>query len=229
MSKLVYIADKLDRFQDRFGKWLYWLALAMVVVGGFNTIVRYLDKFTGMGISSNMYLELQWYLFSILFLLGAAYTLRHDDHVRVDILYSRLSAKGKAWVNVLGTLLLLVPFCVLMLWVSWPAVANSWAVMEVSPDPGGLPRYPIKTVVPIAFVLILVQGISMLLRNLAVLLGSSPVIDSPSDGADPGPTAPSAGADPGPTPPKGSPDSRPTPPSGDPDSGLPHKTLGEGL
>ena len=143
----------------------------MVVVGGFNTIVRYLDKFTGMGISSNMYLELQWYLFSLLFLLGASYTLRHDDHVRVDILYSRLGAKGKAWINVLGTLLLLVPFCLLMIWVSWPAVINSWAVWETSPDPGGLPRYQIKTVIPISFVLILTQGVSMLLRNLAVLMG----------------------------------------------------------
>lgn len=171
MSRLLHIADTLDRFQDKFGKWLYWLALAMVVVGGFNTIVRYLDKFTGLGISSNMYLELQWYLFSLLFLLGASYTLRHDDHVRVDIMYSRLGAKGKAWINVLGTILLLVPFCVLMIWVSWPAVANSWAVWEVSPDPGGLPRYPIKTVIPIAFILILTQGISMLLRNLAVLMG----------------------------------------------------------
>jgi len=171
LSRLLHIADTLDRFQDKFGKWLYWLALAMVVVGGFNTIVRYLDKFTGLGISSNMYLELQWYLFSLLFLLGASYTLRHDDHVRVDIMYSRLGAKGKAWINVLGTILLLVPFCVLMIWVSWPAVANSWAVWEVSPDPGGLPRYPIKTVIPIAFILILTQGISMLLRNLAVLMG----------------------------------------------------------
>ena len=157
----------------------------MVVVGGFNTIVRYLDKFTGMGISSNMYLELQWYLFSILFLLGTAYTLRHDDHVRVDILYSRLSAKGKAWINVTGTLVLLIPFCVLMLWVSWPAVINSWAVMEMSPDPGGLPRYPIKTVVPIAFVLILVQGVSMLLRNLAVLLGADPPENSSLASAGP--------------------------------------------
>ena len=193
ISKLIRISDTLDRFQDRFGKWLYWVALGMVVVGGFNTIVRYLDKFTGMGISSNMYLELQWYLFSILFLLGAAYTLRHDEHVRVDILYSRLGEKGKAWVNVLGTLVLLVPFCVMMLWVSWPAVANSWAVMEVSPDPGGLPRYPIKTVLPIAFLMILVQGISMLLRNVAVLLGSSPDRPaSPASPASPVPPAPSS-------------------------------------
>lgn len=143
----------------------------MVLVGGFNTIVRYLDKFTGMGISSNMYLELQWYLFSLLFLLGASYALKHDEHVRVDILYSKLSVRGKAWVNLLGTIVLLFPFCILMLWVSWPAVINSWAVMEGSPDPGGLPRYPIKTVIPIAFVLILGQGFSWLVRNLAIVLG----------------------------------------------------------
>jgi TRAP-type mannitol/chloroaromatic compound transport system permease small subunit len=181
LNKLLQIANALDRFQDRFGKWLYWVALAMVVVGGFNTVVRYTDKFTGMGISSNMYLELQWYLFSILFLFGASYTLKHDDHVRVDILYSKLGVKGKAWINVLGTLILLIPFCVLMLWVSWPAVANSWAVLEVSPDPGGLPRYPIKTVLLVAFVMILVQGISMLFRNLAILMGAETAFESDAD------------------------------------------------
>lgn len=153
----------------------------MVVVGGFNTVVRYADKFTGMGISSNMYLELQWYLFSILFLLGSSYTLKHDDHVRVDIVYSKLSERGKAWVNVLGTLFLLIPFCLLILWVSWPAIANSWAVLEVSPDPGGLPRYPIKAVLLIGFVLILVQGISMLFRNLAVLTGVVPAVKVEED------------------------------------------------
>jgi len=151
----------------------------MVLVGGFNTVVRYLDKFTGMGISSNMYLELQWYLFSILFLFGASYALKHDEHVRVDILYSKLSLKGKAWVNLLGTIVLLLPFCALMLWVAWPAVVNSWAVMEVSPDPGGLPRYPIKTVVPIAFILILGQGVSMIVRNLAIVLGKEDVSTEP--------------------------------------------------
>ena len=143
----------------------------MVVIGGYNTIVRYMDRSIGMSLSSNMYLELQWYLFSLVFLLGSAYALRHDEHVRVDILYSRLGPKGKAWINLSGTVLFLVPFCVMMLWVSWPAVINSWAVMEVSPDPGGLPRYPLKTAIPMAFVMILVQGVSMFIRNLAVILG----------------------------------------------------------
>jgi len=171
MHKLLNIAEAIDRFQDRFGKWLYWLTLAMVVIGGYNAVVRYLDKFTGMSLSSNTYLELQWYLFSLLFLLGAAYTLRHDAHVRVDILYSKLSEKGKAWIDLGGTILFLFPFCVMMLWVSWPAVHNSWAVLEMSPDPGGLPRYPIKTVLPIAFLMVLAQGVSIFIRKLAVVIG----------------------------------------------------------
>ena len=171
MQRFLRIADAIDRFQDRIGKWLYWLTLMMVVVGGFNAVVRYMDKFTGMSISSNFYLELQWYLFSLLFLLGAAYTLRHNAHVRVDIVYSNLSLKGKAWVDLLGTFLFLFPFCVLMLWVSWPAVMNSWEVLEMSPDPGGLPRYPIKTAIPVAFLLVFIQGVSMAIRSLAVLMG----------------------------------------------------------
>lgn len=171
MQQLLRLADAIDRFQDRVGHVLYWLTLLMVVIGGYNAIVRYLDKYTGMSLSSNTYLELQWYLFAILFLIGAAYTLKHDAHVRVDILYTRLGTKGKAWINLLGTVLFLFPFCILMLWVSWPAVMNSWEVMEMSPDPGGLPRYPIKTVIPIAFFLVMVQGVSMIIRAVADLRG----------------------------------------------------------
>ena len=174
MLQLLRLADAIDRFQDRVGHVLYWLTLAMVVIGGYNAVVRYLDKYTGMTLSSNTYLELQWYLFAILFLVGAAYTLRHDAHVRVDILYTQLGPKGKAWINLLGTVLFLFPFCVLMLWVSWPAVMNSWEVMEMSPDPGGLPRYPIKTVIPVAFLLVMVQGVSMTIRAVAVLRDAAP-------------------------------------------------------
>ena len=171
MLKLLNIADAIDRFQDQIGKWLYWLTLSMVAIGAYNALVRYLDKYTGMTLSSNTYLELQWYMFSLLFLLGAAYTLKHDAHVRVDIFYSKLSVKGKAWVDLLGTVLILFPFCVLMLWTSWPMVINSWAVLEISPDPGGLPRYPIKTAIPVGFLLVLVQGVSMFIRKLAIVLG----------------------------------------------------------
>lgn len=174
MPFFLRLARALDRFARATGHAVRWLALAMVLIGAFNAVARYLDRFTGLGLSSNTYLELQWYLFSLIFLLGAAYTLQQDAHVRVDVLYGRLSAKGQALINVLGTVLFLLPFCVLMLWTSWESVAASWRVMEQSPDPGGLARYPLKTMIPVAFVLLALQGISMLARNGAVLLGATP-------------------------------------------------------
>ncbi|QXD16836.1 TRAP transporter small permease subunit [Rhodocaloribacter litoris] len=173
MSFWLRLARGIDRFSERTGRVLYWLTLVMVLIGAYNAVVRYLDRYTGLGLSSNVYIELQWYLFSLVFLLGAAYTLKHDAHVRVDVFYGRLSPRGKAWINLVGTLLFLLPFCGLMLWVSWPSVVNSWAVREMSPDPGGLPRYPIKTAIPVAFVLIVVQGVAMLIRQVAVLRGTS--------------------------------------------------------
>ena len=164
------LASGIDRFSERVGTFVYWLTLIMVILGAFNAVARYFDRFTGLSLSSNLYIEMQWYLFSIVFLLGAAYTLKWDAHVRVDVFYGRLSDRGKAWINVLGTLLFLFPFCILMLVMAWPSVQNSWAVLEMSPDPGGLPRYPIKSIIPIAFVFLMMQGISMLVRNLAVLI-----------------------------------------------------------
>jgi len=158
---------------DAIGRFVYWLVLVMVLVAAFNSVARYLGRFTGVNLSSNAYLETQWYLFSIIFLLGAAYTLRHDGHVRVDVIFARLSAKRQAWIDLAGTILFLIPFCVLMFRVSLPSVEHSWAVMEVSPDPGGLPRYPIKTLIPIAFVLLILQAFSMLIRNVAVIRGIS--------------------------------------------------------
>lgn len=174
MPLLLRIASAIDRFSQRTGSLLRWLTLAMVLVGAFNAIVRYTARFTGLSLSSNMYIELQWYLFSMVFLLGAAYALQTDSHVRVDVLYGRLSRKGQAWIDLLGTILFLIPFCVLMLWVSWPSVVNSWAVLEGSPDPGGLPRYLIKTVVPISFLFLIGQAFSLLIRSLAVVVGVEP-------------------------------------------------------
>ena len=183
MERWLRLASGIDRFNEWVGRPVYWLTLVMVLIGSYNAVVRYLDRYTGLGLSSNMYLEMQWYLFSVVFLLGAAYTLKHDAHVRVDVLYSRLSPKGRAWVNLLGTLLFLVPFCVLMLWTAWPAVRESWALREMSPDPGGLPRYPIKTIIPLAFLLLLVQGVSMLVKQIAILRGVLPGDeDEPDEG-----------------------------------------------
>jgi TRAP-type mannitol/chloroaromatic compound transport system permease small subunit len=171
MDRLLRLARAIDRFSHRSGRALYWLTLVMVAVGAFNALARYLDPYTGIGLSSNMWIELQWYLFSLVFLLGAAYTLKTDDHVRVDVFYSWLSRRGQAWINLLGTLLFLLPFCAVILYMSIPFVSSSWAIYEMSPDPGGLPRYPIKTVIPLALVLVMLQGVSLLIREAAVLRG----------------------------------------------------------
>lgn len=165
------LAARIDRFSDLMGRYLCWLTLFMVVIGSWNAVARKTDRFTGLHLSSNAFIELQWYMFSVIFLLGAAYTLRHGEHVRVDVLYGRLPAKAQAWINFIGTLIFLFPFCALMIWVSMPSVINSWKIWEISNDPGGLPRYPLKTMVPLAFLLLAVQGLSELFKNLAVILG----------------------------------------------------------
>lgn len=179
---LLKFADAVDRFSERSGRLLGWLSLLMVLVGSYNAIVRYLDKYSGLGLSSNTYIELQWYLFSAMFLLGAAYTLKKDAHVRVDVLTMRLSPRGRAWVDVAGIVLFLVPFCLMMLWVCYPAVQNSIAVREMSPDPGGLPRWPIKAVIPVAFILLLVQGLALLARRVAFLVDHGRKVAAPDAG-----------------------------------------------
>ena len=162
----------VDRLNDGLGAGLRWLALVMVLVGAYNAVARYATRFTGTQLSSNALNELQWYLFSVIFLLGAAYALRHDVHVRVDVLYGRLSRKGRAWIDLLGGVLFLLPFSALMLWVSWPAVRNSWVIRETSPDPGGLPRYPIKALILVSFGLLALQGIAEVTRNAALVRGA---------------------------------------------------------
>jgi TRAP-type mannitol/chloroaromatic compound transport system permease small subunit len=143
----------------------------MVLLGSFNAIVRYLGPLVGLNLSSNAYIEAQWYLFTLLFLLAAAYTLKHDRHVRVDVWYSRLSRRAQAWIDLVGGVLFLIPFTLFGLWVTWPAVRASWRIMEGSPDPGGLPRYPIRTVILVAFLLLALQGVAEVIRRIAFLRG----------------------------------------------------------
>jgi len=169
MERWLKLARAIDRLNLWVGRLVYWLVLLMVLVGAYNAVVRYLDRYTGIGLSSNFYIELQWYLFSLVFLLGAAYALQRDAHVRVDVFYGRLSPRARAWINLLGTVLFLLPFCGLVLWVSWGWVVNSWVVREMSPDPGGLPRYPLKAMLPVAFVLLALQGVSILIHQIARL------------------------------------------------------------
>jgi len=174
-------AARIDAFSDWVGRTVAWLALLMTLIGAFNAVARYVSRDLGVSLSSNALIELQWYLFSALFLLGGAYALRHGAHVRVDVLYSRLSPRGRAWINLVGAVIFLVPFCLLMIWVSWPAVVNSWSIWEQSPDPGGLPRYPIKTLVPLAFLLLLAQAVAEIVKNAARLTGDLPAEDAPAE------------------------------------------------
>lgn len=155
----------VDRFNSRLGIAVSWLTLAMVAVGAYNAVVRYLGRFTGWNLSSNAYLELQWYMFSLVFLLGAAYALKTNAHVRVDVVYSRLPERWRRRIDLWGSLLFLIPFAVFGLVMSWPAVRNSWAVLEISSDPGGLPRYPIKSVLLVAFALLALQGMAEAVRS----------------------------------------------------------------
>jgi TRAP-type mannitol/chloroaromatic compound transport system permease small subunit len=171
MQNLLRLASAIDKANEQIGRWSGWLALAMVLIGAFNAVARYLSRFIGADLSSNAYIELQWYMFSALFLLGAAYTLKHNAHVRVDVLFGRLSKTARCWINLAGTVLFLIPFCVLAIIVTWPSVRNSWAVFETSPDPGGLPRYPVKTLIPLAFVLLILQGVSFAIKQAAALRG----------------------------------------------------------
>jgi TRAP-type mannitol/chloroaromatic compound transport system permease small subunit len=169
MGFLRRAAAAIDRLNDGIGAAVSWLALFMVLFGAYNAIARYATRFVGVNLSSNALNELQWYLFSVVFLLGAAWGLRHDVHVRVDVLYGRLDARKKAWIDLLGTILFLLPFCGMMLWVSWSPVARSFAIREVSPDPGGLPRWPIKALLLVSFLLLMLQGFAVIVRQIDAL------------------------------------------------------------
>ena len=174
MDPLLTVSRGIDRLNSWIGRVASWLALVMVLVGAYNAVVRYLGRYWSWNLSSNFYLELQWYLFSLLFLLATAWTLREDAHVRVDVLYARFPDRIRATVDVVGHLLLLLPFCVLALWTTFPSVRSSWAIREGSPDPGGLPRYPLKAVILVSFVLLALQGISELIQDAARLRGDLP-------------------------------------------------------
>ncbi len=182
MNLLRRAAGAIDRLNDGIGSVIVWLSLLMILCGAYNALARWGTRFVGINLSSNALNELQWYLFSVVFLLGAAWGLRHDVHVRVDVLYGRVSERTRAWIDLLGTALFLIPFCVMMLWVSWPAVARSFQVREVSPDPGGLPRWPIKGLLIVSFSLLLLQGLALLVRRMDVLRGHGHVETPLGDG-----------------------------------------------
>lgn len=170
------------RWVDRLSIWAarlaYGLMLAMVAIGTFNTLARWAGRWLGIELASNRYIELQWYFFGTIFLLAGAETLRRDGHVRVDVLFDRLGAKARAWINLTGHALLLLPFCVFMLVVCW---FKPWSLREMSPDPGGLPRVFIKAVIPLAFALLLVEAVGAIVREVARLSGVAVTDLSPTE------------------------------------------------
>ena len=169
MQTLLRISRIIDTINQRIGQIILWLVLLMILVGVWNVIGRTIGNAIAQNLSSNALIETQWYLFDIIFLLGAAYSLKHNAHVRVDMFYSRWNRKGKALANLVGSLLFLIPFSILVIYFSWEYVYNSWIILESSPDPGGLPRYPIKTTILISFALLILQGISEAIKNFAIL------------------------------------------------------------
>ena len=170
MNIILGISRIIDTINEWIGRLTYWLVLFMVLVGVWNVIGRYVGRWIGQNLTSNALIEIQWYLFDLVFLLGAAYALKHDEHVRVDIFYKGLSTKWKALANFLGTLFFLIPGSGFLIYFSWSTIVNSWKNWEVSPDPGGLPRYPIKTMIIVSFALLILQGISELIKNLVIFI-----------------------------------------------------------
>lgn len=164
----------VDRISEGIGRIVMWFALVMVLLTAYNVFERYV-----LGRNTTYLIELNWHLYSVIFLLGAAYTLKHDGHVRVDMLYHRLSSRGKAWINLVGSLFFLLPLTGFLIWGTlWSKyggfensfVGRSWKVLERSPDPGGLPaRYLLKTMIPVGFSLLALQGLAEAARNALFL------------------------------------------------------------
>ncbi len=173
MNIALKIANIIDRISQWCGKLTYGLVLLMISLGVWNVIGRYVGKIVGENLTSNSLLELQWYIFDLIFFLGAAYTLQTDNHVRVDVFYKDFSPRLKAIVNILGVVFFLIPFCGIIIYFSWQYVMNSWSIREISGDDGGLPRYPIKTMIIISPILLILQGIAEVIKNTAFLLNTS--------------------------------------------------------
>lgn len=169
MQILLRISRVIDTINEWIGRLTYWLVLLMVFVGVWNVVGRYLGRLIGQNLTSNAFLETQWYLFDLVFLFGAAYALKHNEHVRVDVFYKDWSRQRKALANFIGTILFLIPFSILVIYFSWGSIINSWKIWETSPDPSGLPRYPIKSMIIVSFFLLILQGISEAIKNWLIL------------------------------------------------------------
>ena len=159
----------IDNAQMKIGRLCAFAIGFMTLLGALNALLRYSSRTIGINLSSNAYLEAQWYLFAFVFLIGAPYTLSQNRHVRVDVLYGRFSVRTQSIINLIGHVFLLLPFCIFGVWASHQFALDSWAIREMSPDAGGLPRYFVKALIPAAFVLLGIQAVVEILRNITVL------------------------------------------------------------
>ena len=166
MTLLLKLSQLIDGLTERVGKGAFWLVLIMTIISAGNAVVRFAFNY-----SSNGLLEIQWYLFAAVFLLCAPYTLQKNEHVRIDVLSGKLSPRGLAIIDIIGTLFFLLPMVILILWLSIPLVAESYRITEMSANAGGLIRWPVKLLLPIGFTLLALQGLSELIKRIAFLQG----------------------------------------------------------
>ena len=163
------LSGLIDGLNERVGQTIYWLVLGAVLVSSGNATIRY-----SLDTSSNAWLELQWYLFSAVFILGAGYTLRHNQHIRIDIINSRFPKPVRIWIDILGGLFFLLPMAVIIMALSWPVFVDSFQRHEISSNAGGLLKWPFKLIVPVGFCLLALQGISEVIKRIAMMRGLIP-------------------------------------------------------
>ena len=169
MNVLLAISRAIDALNERVGRTVLWLILVMALVSSANAVYRYVFNN-----SSNAWLELQWYMFATVFLLCSGYTLRHDEHIRIDVINSHLSRRTQIWIDIFGTICFLLPMTIFITWLSWPILVNAWVSGETSSNAGGLIRWPARLLIPVGFSLLSLQGISELIKRIAYLRGLIP-------------------------------------------------------
>jgi TRAP-type mannitol/chloroaromatic compound transport system permease small subunit len=172
MQGLLRLSAAIDWLNERIGRSILWLVLIAVVISAANAVIRKLFD-----ISSNAWLEVQWYLFSAIFLLCAGYVLKRNEHVRIDVISARYSKRGQIWIDVIGLTLFLLPATLLIVGLSWPLFYRAYVSGEMSQNAGGLIRWPVFLLLPVGFALLSLQGVSELIKRLAFLKG---LIDDPT-------------------------------------------------
>jgi TRAP-type mannitol/chloroaromatic compound transport system permease small subunit len=180
MKLLLGLSRTIDTLNEHVGRLTYWLILAAVLISAGNAVVRYT-----VNMSSNAWLEIQWYLFSFVFLFCAGYTLLHNQHVRIDVISGQLSSRARAWIDIFGTVFFLLPMATVIMWLSWPVFLDAYRSNEVSTNAGGLTVWPGRLMLPVGFFLLILQGLSELIKRVAFLRG---MIPDPTE-KDEGPTA----------------------------------------